>query len=558
MGIIGKIGSKTLMHKDYDIALQNYYSYWQNQGIRLTDQKRKELNNQLWEEEIARYIYDEEAKRRMIEPTNDELFNRALQSPPPQILKMTELQRDGKFNNEHYKLVLETNLGFQAEVFNLIRDQLKYEKLFVSIKSEIDVNPDSLYKEWQKKNNTASGKIILFYQPKYAALDVTEKEMQDFYKNNQEMFKRPPHRKFKYIKMANLPSKQDTLRADAITDSLYKVLLAGEDFAQIARQFSQDPGSVSKGGDLGYFGKGRMVKSFEDACWATPVGEISKPILSNYGWHIVKITDKRTTPTGIEEVRASHVLIRYQASPETAVANDLFVNEVYNYVKKKGIDKAVKKYNLKSFETEGIRENDIYTPGLGAVPEVFKFAFENPVGSVPDILNAKNGEKIIMQVSESKGEHYVAYEDEKELVKKLTQRVKNVEKQVEYAEHFVNSYNADEYLAMAERDSLAIVDFEDAIESTKFTRIGELKELSDEIFSTKEGHFTNLVIVDKGVYLAYVSSRNTASEQEWLKIKDSEINKVRLELQEKHMNQWYVNIKNRIKISDYRKSFYEL
>ena len=216
-------------------------------------------------------------------------------------------------------------------------------------------------------------------------------------------------------------------------------------------------------------------------------------------------------------------------------------------MKKKGIDKAVKKYNLKSFETEGIRENDIYTPGLGAVPEVFKFAFENPVGSVPDILNAKNGEKIIMQVSESKGEHYVAYEDEKELVKKLTQRVKNVEKQVEYAEHFVNSYNADEYLAMAERDSLAIVDFEDAIESTKFTRIGELKELSDEIFSTKEGHFTNLVIVDKGVYLAYVSSRNTASEQEWLKIKDSEINKVRLELQEKHMNQWYVNIKTGLK-----------
>ena len=75
-------------------------------------------------------------------------------------------------------------------------------------------------------------------------------------------------------------------------NKLYDRLIAGANFAALAKEFSKDPGSAVKGGDLGYFGKGMMVKEFEDACFNGKVGEVQKPVKTNYGYHIIKVTDR--------------------------------------------------------------------------------------------------------------------------------------------------------------------------------------------------------------------------------------------------------------------------
>jgi foldase protein PrsA len=67
----------------------------------------------------------------------------------------------------------------------------------------------------------------------------------------------------------------------------------GEDFEKLAKEYSKDPGSAEKGGDLGWFGPGKMVKQFEDAAYALKVGEISGPVKSDFGYHIIKLTDKK-------------------------------------------------------------------------------------------------------------------------------------------------------------------------------------------------------------------------------------------------------------------------
>ncbi len=65
----------------------------------------------------------------------------------------------------------------------------------------------------------------------------------------------------------------------------------GEDFAKMAKQFSKCP-SGQRGGDLGYFGRGQMVPEFETAAFNLPKGEISEPVQTDFGWHIIKVTDK--------------------------------------------------------------------------------------------------------------------------------------------------------------------------------------------------------------------------------------------------------------------------
>ncbi len=79
---------------------------------------------------------------------------------------------------------------------------------------------------------------------------------------------------------------------------------AGEDFAELATEYSQDPGSASNGGSLGYFPRGKMVPEFEDVAFGLAVGEISEPVQSQFGYHIIKIDDVQTIKD-LEETGAS-------------------------------------------------------------------------------------------------------------------------------------------------------------------------------------------------------------------------------------------------------------
>ncbi|MFL6207659.1 MAG: peptidylprolyl isomerase [Pyrinomonadaceae bacterium] len=105
--------------------------------------------------------------------------------------------------------------------------------------------------------------------------------------------------------------------ARAKTEDLLRRARAGEDFAVLAREYSGDPGSKQNGGDLGWFGRGMMVKPFEDAAFKLKPGEVSDIVETQFGYHIIKLDERRMQPGAngqpIEEVHAHHILITYGA-----------------------------------------------------------------------------------------------------------------------------------------------------------------------------------------------------------------------------------------------------
>jgi len=123
---------------------------------------------------------------------------------------------------------------------------------------------------------------------------ISEQEVRDFYDNNPETFTMPEQVRASHILIMvdQQAVEAEKQKSRAKADDLLKQVKAGADFAKLAQEHSGCPSS-KQGGDLGFFGKGQMVKPFEDAAWAMKPGEVSGVVETQFGYHIIKVTEKR-------------------------------------------------------------------------------------------------------------------------------------------------------------------------------------------------------------------------------------------------------------------------
>jgi peptidyl-prolyl cis-trans isomerase C len=147
---------------------------------------------------------------------------------------------------------------------------------------------------------------LLFFTDNYLAneylkrevaqkVTVSDADVKSYYEDHKEEFRTPEMVKASHIlvKVDRSASEEEKKKAkEKATDILNKAK-SGEDFAKLASELSDDPGSKTKGGDLGFFAKGRMVKPFEDAAFSLKPGEISGLVESQYGFHIIKVEEKK-------------------------------------------------------------------------------------------------------------------------------------------------------------------------------------------------------------------------------------------------------------------------
>lgn len=129
-------------------------------------------------------------------------------------------------------------------------------------------------------------------------ITITDQETKAYYDSNPKLFKKPEQVKASHILIKVDANATETQKAQARIEivKIQQKLKTGEDFATLAKEYSQGPSSV-RGGDLGYFGHGQMVKPFEDAAFALKPNEISEIVETRFGYHLIKVVDKRPATT---------------------------------------------------------------------------------------------------------------------------------------------------------------------------------------------------------------------------------------------------------------------
>jgi peptidyl-prolyl cis-trans isomerase D len=178
----------------------------------------------------------------------------------------------------------------------------------------------------------------------------------------------------------------DTNGAKAKADQIMGKLKNGEDFSKLASEQSDDPGSKTKGGELGWFTKGVMVKEFEAAAFNAPIGTVVGPIKSQFGFHIIKVFDKQKKIFNAAVIKK--VVKSTGKTKEAALkkAND------FVFVSKKGnFEEEANKINLKLQEIPPVSKSSTYIPGLQNTAPVIKFAMDNNKGSISDPVKTPTG-----------------------------------------------------------------------------------------------------------------------------------------------------------------------
>jgi peptidyl-prolyl cis-trans isomerase D len=284
---------------------------------------------------------------------------------------------------EKYRSLVTTGVTVSdAEVQEELKRRLQKTSLdWVLVEPDAVTAPagdDAALQAWYREHEAdyrrgegRTGRYVLFDPQSLAAqATVTDAEVQAVYDRDlATRYTAKEQRRASHIllKVAPDAKPEDAAKVEAKAKDILKRAKGGEDFGALARRFSEDS-TASNGGDLNFFGRGQMVKEFEDAAFGLPVGGISDLVKTRYGFHIIQVTDTRAGRTqSFEEVR-DRIRQEMQVDRARALANERAAAFVA-VAKKDGFEKAANAASLPIKDTGAVRAGETLA-GLAASQSV--------------------------------------------------------------------------------------------------------------------------------------------------------------------------------------------
>jgi peptidyl-prolyl cis-trans isomerase D len=415
-----------------DALQKQYKEYWNDTLIKAFQIKQRALNSL-----IEKRLISQESNRIGLGVTDDEVANAIVTYPAFQV--------NGEFDEGRYRSLLSYNRMDPTDFESAIKLELLGQKIRHSIKCFFPLTDMEIinYYSYQKEKvnvgfvsfnpgdfkGKTEGKqdeketYFKAHKEKYRIpekikiaylvlapsdfldkVTIAEKEISDFYELNQESFKNPKQIKARHILLKVSPDASESEETETKEKalSLLKRLKDGEDFAALAKKYSQDP-AASKGGDLGYFTRGQMVKPFEELAFSLKKGEFGGPVKTQFGWHIIQVDDiKDATVKTFTEVR-NHIV--------TTIKNDIS-KEIARERALTLMDQMPYDIDLATYATQHsltVKETDYFPkkgtiPGLGEDERLTKSIYSLEKGETSEIIEHKN-KFYIIQVVDNKNSH---------------------------------------------------------------------------------------------------------------------------------------------------------
>ncbi|RKZ00413.1 MAG: hypothetical protein DRQ13_00505 [Ignavibacteriae bacterium] len=331
---------------------------------------------------------------------------------------------------------------------------------------------------------------------------------------------------------------------------IYDELINGADFNLLAAENSGDPGSAARGGDLGWFGKGAMVKEFDEACFSGNLNEIQKPLKTNFGYHIIKVTGQSDSKYVIEQI--------VNPVTQSAATRDENYNAASDFsylAEKNGFDKEAELLGHTISETPPFQENSPSISGLGVNKRLVKFAFENSVNTVSEVFKVQQG-FVVVQISESIPEGFREYKEVEMQLKQLAGTQKKFEEAERLAGELSEKTGGDLGKITALDPRILVNNTGRFNYQTSIPNIGKDYGFIDAAFSLEKNQLSEPVRGVKGFYLIHLIEKTKLDSAAYNLQSGTLRNNLLQAKKNAFVNQWLTTLKEKSDIVDNRYMFY--
>jgi peptidyl-prolyl cis-trans isomerase D len=554
---VGKVNGTKISPQMFQQKIQEVYQRYEAQGQNIDDNTRRNIQYSAWDELVNEILWTQQVKKNKIKVSESEIKTAILNDPPQELLQDENLQTNGKFDRKKYIDILNNSAEFRQQLYNYMNVYLPRKKLQDKIKQEANINADSLKAEYVKDTDSVTGKAVWFDYNKSDSVYVSDEEVKKDYESRKETeFKKGPASRIKYFAFEIKPSEQDYQEVKSEIDLIYnEAVKPGQSFAELADRYSEDPGSARNGGSLGSFGKGQMVPEFEKAAFALKVGEIAKPIRTDFGWHIIRCDSILTVDPTMPKIGASHILLQVKASEATRNEIRDKAEQAQDLMKKNGVDEAAKQLKLEAVESEWQAHDNEQIGGIGKLSGLFEFMKKGKEGKVSDIFTDQQGRLIVAQLTDNKKVYYEDFEKVKLRIKYDLEKQKKIARVKVKAEEFARSVPREKYLQQAEADGWKIVDLKGhKMKSYIPTVNATSEEFSKAALALNKGEYSPLITTKEGSFIIYAEDRVKPDLAAFNK-DTAKQDEIRKRLEDAAFNRWFQQIKKDAKIIDHRSKF---
>ncbi len=443
-----KVNHAVISIEDFNFAYTSRYRDMQRYNPNFNRDMAKSMNlrQSVMDELVDLEILSQVAGKYNLVVSDDEVAKSIAESPM--------FQQDGKFDYNLYERIVKYHMQITPKKFEeKQKKRILAIKLLELVKDSVKVDEDSALKDYLKRNN----KVNLYYvkfDPRLHSKNVvvSDSEIENMIKNDNSTietyynthiseFSTPKQYRARHI-LLKLAQNTDEQKSKEVFDKAKKIiadLKSGAKFEDLAKQYSEDEVSKVRGGDLDYFGEGRMVKPFEDAVKNLKIGEITEePVRTIFGYHIIKLEDtKEPVKKELNDVRQeiAKKLITEKKALELAKADadkllmevkaGKKIEELVPKEKEEDHDKIVvgapEKDTAVLKETGMFNVSQSYIPGIGMSEELIKklFTADGVVDQFTDVVQVGNA-LYMVTIKEREVKTKVDFEKEKaEYIKML-------------------------------------------------------------------------------------------------------------------------------------------
>lgn len=501
--------------------------------------ERLGLSEQVLDDLIREELVIQRARAEGITVGDEELAAR--------IRAIRAFQENGRFSLERYREVLRRERVTQAVFEMELRREILRGKAETLVKAGIKVSEAELRQAYEfRRAKVRAAWLLVDLAPFLAKAGATDEEIRAYLKDHPAEFKRPERRRLQYVVVS--PSAFPRQVSEAEVEAYYKehgkeferpqrvraahILVrvpevggseaeqkarakveeairratAGEDFAKLAREISEDPGSAGSGGDLGYVARGELDRAFERAVFALKKGEVSaEPVRTPFGYHAIKVSDiQEADKRPLKEV-AAEIKKKLQAerSDRAALAKAEEAKPLLQTAKEFAAE--ARKLGLEPKEATVARGEAL--EGVGRDPAVEELAFSLAAGGTSIPLKTAAG-YVLLRVAEHLPSAVPPLAEIKEQVARAVKRQKAESQALERAAALASAVATDEnLLALAKKEGLPAGDtgLFSRLEPPKDSKLSP--EVIRQVFQTVVGTTSGPVKTPQGVYLVKALER---------------------------------------------------